>query len=115
MEAATQMKNLGYEATRTARTRAAAIILPEVVKIASGNSNWKTWNECPSRRTAGHFPVYRSQTREDVTRRHCKMSNCHRQIQIYCRQCDVPLCIDDVRGTNCFQKFHNFEHLDIEE
>ena len=48
------------------------------------------------------------------------MPDCVRQIRTYCRQCDVPLCIEDDGhgGKTCFEKFHTkrlFEYSDDDD
>jgi hypothetical protein len=94
-EAAIQMKAMGYAAIRTARTRAAANVTTDVIKIANIRSLWTTWENCPSKLAPGHFAVFFP---KDAVRRHCKMPKCNRQIHIYCRKFDVPLCCDDIGG-----------------
>lgn len=83
---------------------------PIATKAATSESRWKTWESCPSRLTGRHFPVHYKQT--DCRRRVCKMPDCNSQVNDYCRQCDVPLCIEDCDGTSCFEKFHTLESLD---
>jgi hypothetical protein len=83
----------------------------ENIKIANKDSLWTTWERCPSRLEHGHFPVtYRLQGVHS-TRRHCKMPNCDRQIQTYCRRCEIPLCTDDLGGSSCFEIFHTRKRL----
>jgi hypothetical protein len=83
--AAIQMKEIGSTATRTARTRAAAAVPADVVKIANGKCHWTTWDKCPSRLTPGHFSVSYPQSHDDTNRRRCKMPDCRTKVQVYCR------------------------------
>ena len=110
-ELADQMQAKGLPATRTAATEVAAATAVNVVKIANPKSYVQTWERCPSRLTSmenKHWPVNYPKANRTRPVAHCKMPDCIRQIRSYCRECDVPLCIeyDDHGGKTCFEKFH---------
>ena len=110
-EAANQMKAKGFAATRTVATADAAAVPATVTKIANPSSHSSTWEACPSRLNGRHFPIQFRRDNADLPRRRCKMPGCGREIRCYCTTCEVPLCIDDMDGTSCFEKFHTIKRL----
>jgi hypothetical protein len=66
----------------------------------AANANMRPSHHRPTIYCYKEYPKLRS------SRPFCKMPGCNRRINQFCKDCNIPLCMEAREGSNCFERFH---------